>query len=274
MGPETLCHAGAVPRPYLIVTTGRTGSALLAHALAGTGRHGTPDEQLTGPDIDRWSDQLRVRSPLKGGSMLAYLDALRAQTSTPNGGFGTKLHSWAIPIVLRALATEPDAPSSDPGALLAWAFPGSVVLWSRRRDRVAGAVSLWRARQTGAWAQPAGSVLEESTDEPTIAEISELHRSLHLADLSVPGVLGRADFPVHEVVYEDLIVDWSSVLVDAFAFVDDDDDDEVGGGPDGGPVVAPPTLAKQSGVRTGETIARWVRATGGCPACGHPATTS
>ena len=260
-------------RPYLIVTGGRTGSSLLAHALAGTGRHGTPDEHLTVPDIDGWAERLGVRSPVQGGSMLGYLDALRARTASPGGGFGTKLHSSAIPLVARCLAVEPDAPSADASALLAWAFPGSVVLWSRRRDRVAGAVSMWRARQTGAWAQPAGAAVDEPAVEPSTTAISELHRSMHVADLSVPGVLARAGFPVHEVVYEDLVADWSAVLVDALTFLDA-----------GGPVdprsvaapdlVAPPTLARQSGERSAATIERWVAATGGCAACGHPGAAS
>lgn len=247
-------------RPYVIVTSGRTGSAILAHALAGTGRHGAPDEHLTAGDMDAWSERLGVRSPLHGGSMMVYLDALRSATSSPGGGFGTKLHTSAIPMVARLLAREPGAPS-DAAALLRWAFPDTVVLWSRRRDRVAGAVSRWRAQTTGTWARAAGTSRSEPVVEPSVTEISELHRLLHLTDLSVPGVLARARLPFHEVVYEDLVADWAGSVAAVRRFLGED-----------GVIapVPPPTLARQSGNRTEDTIARWIAATGGCSACGRP----
>jgi len=251
-----------VIRPYLIVTSGRTGSSILAHALQRTGRHGTPDEHLTVPEIDEWADRLGVPSPRQGGSMIGYLHALRAATASPDGGFGTKLQTSAIPMVARCLAGEPDAPSDDAAVLLGWAFPDTVVLWSRRRDRVAVAVSTWRARATGSWARPVTDAVEESHLDPSIEEISELHRLLHLTDMSIPGVLARAQLPVHEVVYEDLVADWDGSLVAIRRFL----------GEEGAiPPAPPPTLARQAGARTESSIRRWVTATGGCAACGHPA---
>lgn len=248
-----------MPATYLIVTSGRTGSSILAHALAATGTLGAPDEHLTVPDIEGWAQRVGVASPLRGGSVLAYLDALRAATSTPGGGFGTKLHTSAIPLVARLLAREPGAPDGDAAALLAWALPDAKVVWSRRRDRVAGAVSTWRARATGAWARPVGAAAPEPDDEPTVEEVSELHRLLHLTDLSVPGVLARTGLPTLEVVYEDLVADWDRRLAEVRRFLGDRPD---------GPTPRPP-LARQAGPRSAATVARWVAATGGCAACGR-----
>jgi trehalose 2-sulfotransferase len=248
--------------PYLIVTSGRTGSSILADALASTGRHGTPHEHLTVPGIELWSDRLGVASPLEGGSMIAYLDELRARTSTPGGGFGTKLHTPAIPLVTRCLASEPDAPGDDAATLLSWAFPDAVVLLSRRRDRVAAAVSRWRAQTTGDWIRPAGQGLDEPDLEVPLEEISEIHRLLHLADLRAAAILATAQLPVHEVFYDDLVADWDATLVAARLFLGEE-------GPI--PPTAPPTLARQSGDRTRADIERWVAATGGCAACGHRA---
>ena len=250
-------------RPYLIVTSGRTGSSILAHALQQTGRHGTPDEHLTVGDMDGWASRLGVPSPLQGGSMVAYLAAVRTSSASSNGGFGTKLHTSAIPMMGRFLAAEPDAPSEDPATLLAWAFPDSVVIWSRRRDRVAVAVSGWRARGSGAWAQAANAsspAAPAATEVPSVEEISEVHRALHVTDLSIPGVLARAQMPVHEVVYEDLVSDWVGSLDAVRRFL----------GEEGAiPPSAPPTLARQADARTDAIIDRWIEATGGCEPCGR-----
>jgi trehalose 2-sulfotransferase len=257
-----LCPVGG---SYLIVTSGRTGSSILAHALQRTGLHGNPDEHLTVTEIDGWAVRLGVRSPLRGGSMVAYLDALRTRTSSSGGGFGTKLHTAAIPMVARFLAEEPGAPDGDAAVLLGWAFPDTSVIWSRRRDRVAVAISMWRAETTGAWARPSGTTDAEPVLDPSNEQISELHRLLHLTDLSIPGVLARAGLPVHEVVYEDLVEDWDGTIVAVRRFLGEEG--SISPPP-------PPTLARQAGAGTEAAIDRWVAATDGCAACDHPGSMS
>jgi LPS sulfotransferase NodH len=233
--------------------------------LARTGVHGTPDEHLAVPDVDAWAERLDVASPLTGGSMRTYLDALRAATATPNGAFGTKLHTAALATVTRALAREPGAPEGS-AALLRWAFPDTAVVWSRRHDRVRVAFSLWQARATEAWARPADAPRAPAPDgdpaPPPHDEISELHRLLHVTDVSVRALLDRAGMPVHEVVYEDLVARWDDEVLATRRFLGEHD----ARGP-----VPPPTLARQSGDRTDALVERWVAATGGCPACGQAA---
>lgn len=144
-----------------IASAPRTGSTLLGSVLSGTGLVGDPKEYLNpmqvrdfearlAPEpLTRWRHRVMVGPlvPLAGrgrwtrARLAAYLTRVRAVRTGENGWFGLKIHhhhlvGWGL-----------DAP----GVVDALLGP---VTWVRltREDRVAQAVSWYRAMQTGRWA--------------------------------------------------------------------------------------------------------------------------
>jgi len=135
-----------------VCSTPRSGSGLLCRGLAATGRLGLPLEYLNPVLWAIFAERWHCGARLDG-----YLDALHSHRTDTAGVFGVKVH-WAQ---LEAAAGEVGA---DPGALLARLAPAGSVVRTRRVDRVAQAVSLWRAERSGVWSL---AVSESSGDRPS-----------------------------------------------------------------------------------------------------------
>ncbi len=143
-------------RVYVIASTPRTGSTLLARLLEATGRAGVPKEYLNPMQVRDWTVRrgglagLAHRplwGPLAGATLLlprgaAWLDAHLADVRSRRacgGWFGLKLHAHHH---ARWFAHRDVASALGP------------VTWIRvrREDRLGQAISWARALQTGAWA--------------------------------------------------------------------------------------------------------------------------
>ncbi len=123
-------------RTYLIATTQRTGSHLLAHLLGMRGDIGVPFEYLN--DYRSSLELTRRRQPNTELAQLALLLEMRARRTGSSGWFGIKAHwhTWS------AVLSKP---------LLAAQIQPDVIIYVIRRDRVAQAASLVIAEQTGWW---------------------------------------------------------------------------------------------------------------------------
>jgi trehalose 2-sulfotransferase len=142
---------------YVICTAPRTGSSLLAEALASTGQAGRPKEYF---DIHKhneqhWINQLKI--PRKED----YLDRVIAAGTTPNGVFGLKLHWHQLPALASKFASAAGS-QIVPGTKIAPAqvmldellqgrFPAVHYLWLRRRNKVAQGISYYRASRSDIW---------------------------------------------------------------------------------------------------------------------------
>ncbi len=163
---------------YLICTTPRSGSTLLCEALTNTGIAGRPEEffqlrketgttrrpleYFEGIDTTEIATILgestglddRRMNPVPGESYADYLGRIMQQRTTPNGVFGAKVMWGYFDGLLSNLACIPayrdlgDLTESD---LLSTVFPNLHCIWLTRHDKVAQAVSLWKAIQTWAW---------------------------------------------------------------------------------------------------------------------------
>jgi LPS sulfotransferase NodH len=144
-------HAVVTPFSYLICTEQRTGSTLLADALSGTGIAGTPDEYFTATNNDQY--QL-MRFGADNESQ--YVDRLIDKTSSSNGIFGVKVH-WNQTASMRkkltaALRQEMTGVDSAPlELLLRTKLQSPRYIWLRRKNKVAQAISFYRASRTGVW---------------------------------------------------------------------------------------------------------------------------
>jgi LPS sulfotransferase NodH len=198
----------------LVCATPRSGSTLLCALLAGTGVAGRPQEFF-----ERLAHSGLPRQPreyfagVEDPELLAHLaptdpgapdgadpiPPALAEGTTPNGVFGAKL-MWTHLLDLAArLDRPPDA------ALLSERFPDPSYVHVTRGDKVAQAVSLWRAVQTRAWR--AGDVKEEGTATYHGGAIGHL-----VAQLSEQDEAWRAWFAANgirplTIAYEDLATD-------------------------------------------------------------------
>ena len=138
---------------YVICTAPRSGSTLLCRMLAATGVAGRPESYFYGTSVASWAADLDIAAPrarTEPDLLRAVLAAAIAQGRGDTGLFGLRQqqHSFALLCTKLALL-YPGAHSQR--ALLRHAFGSILYLHLTRRDKVAQAVSLLKAEQTGLW---------------------------------------------------------------------------------------------------------------------------
>jgi trehalose 2-sulfotransferase len=163
---------------YLVCATPRSGSTLLCEMLRGTGVAGAPREHF---ERLRHSDRPRqpreyfaglddpcvhgLLTPLEPGHPSeepadAWRERVVREGMTPNGVWAGKL-MWGHVEDLLSRARELDGLAGADLATVLRALFGDVrLVFVTRVDKVAQAVSLWRAVQTQRWSAPAGAPRE------------------------------------------------------------------------------------------------------------------
>ena len=141
---------------YLICGSQRSGTTLLATALASTGVAGRPEEYFLAVDeqaMPEW--RCWERGPLGvahgATSREDYLRIVNRLGTTPNGVFGSKLHWNNVPWSVAKFQELPRFAGLSRAEVLHRAFPGLHAVHLTRRDRVAQAVSWARAARDGVW---------------------------------------------------------------------------------------------------------------------------
>ena len=148
-------------RSYVLACTPRVGSHLLADALTATGVAGHPREWLprytpeTAPKtpVDRMK---LVTQPPPDNAYDMAADAERIRKiltfgTSENGVFGLVVHWLVLQDAVRRLTAFLGTEESEPHRVLSGAFPNLSYVWLRRRDKVAQAVSWYKAIQTGVY---------------------------------------------------------------------------------------------------------------------------
>jgi trehalose 2-sulfotransferase len=162
---------------YVLACTPRTGSHLLSDALTATGIAGRPREWLprfTADTAPRTPiDRMKLVSqppPDPNYDPVADAEQIRGfleRGTTDNGVFGVVVHWLVTQDVVRRLQAFTGTSETEPHRVLAAAFPNLSYVWLKRRDRVAQAVSWYKAIQTGVYvghhanAGKAGAEVEE-----------------------------------------------------------------------------------------------------------------
>src|SRR5579862_3634810 len=131
---------------YVICTAPRTGSSLLAEALASTGRAGRPKEyfDIYKQNERNWMKRFGIQREKD------YLEKVIAAGTTPNGVFGMKLHWHQIPALASKFAAAAESKAAPAGEialdeLLQDRFPAVHYLWLLRRNKLAQGISYYRA---------------------------------------------------------------------------------------------------------------------------------
>lgn len=179
LGPEhDAVEPTATTTTYLICTTPRSGSNLLCDRLTATGVLGTPTEYLEmNLAVAYLTNRWRV------DNLLDYLETLKAKRTGSNGVFANKVHWRQVTALSDLIWPGTDGPSIEScAAVLDLLFPNSYLVHLRREDRLAQAVSLFKAFGTGAWS----SYFEQRRDLPDydFASILSHYRALVWEEVS------------------------------------------------------------------------------------------
>ncbi len=187
-------------RCYVLACTPRVGSHLLSDALTATGVAGQPREWLprftpetapktpldrmklvtqppTGVPYDRDEDAARIRKLIANGT-------------SENGVFGSVVHWMVLPDATRRLQEFLDTREPEPHRVLSAAFPNLSYVWVRRRDRIAQAVSWYKAIQTGVFVGRHG---KDAIDESEVLRY-DYNRIRHLLSALTSAENGWTSF--------------------------------------------------------------------------------
>ena len=208
---------------YLVCSTQRSGSSLLCELLKGSEVAGVPDEYFetlrsTGiprqarqyfeaPGLQEVVDRL---PPLKPGRPEAigefegwFRYALQRGTSR-NGVFGAKM-MWNYLDDFRDRVRElPGLQQLSFTQALDEIFPNLRIIFVRRRDKVAQAVSLWKAIQTEQW-RAEGSGESERAAEYNYRALKHLVTELHRWDASWEDWFHATGREPIRVIYEEFV---------------------------------------------------------------------
>lgn len=148
-------------RSYVIACTPRVGSHLLSDALTSAGIAGRPREWVL-----RFTPDTAPRTPMDRMKLVtqpppqerydlaedaAHIRKVLAAGTGENGVFGIVVHWFVLQDAVRRLQAFLDTAEPAPHRVLSSALPGLSYVWLRRRDRVAQAVSWYKAIQTGTY---------------------------------------------------------------------------------------------------------------------------
>jgi LPS sulfotransferase NodH len=246
---------------YVICTGPRTGSSLLCAGLWHTGLAGRPAEYF---DVhmrneEHWRKQLAVRNDCD------YLGRVLNAATTSNGVFGLKLHWHQTPALLAKLLAErqqaplPELPAR-PGAgtvadidrLLRARLGDIRYVWLRRKNKVAQAISYYRASQSDLWRVPAAGGLPDQS-------ASAVAFDYHAIDTCVRDVIdfdrGWQEFFLRQrlralvVIYEDFIQTNEKTIHGILSYLGLDDPNLI---------IAPPQYLRQADDVSAEWESRYV----------------
>jgi len=233
---------------YIIATSQRTGSTLLTDALTGTGIAGAPEEYFL--KATHGDDFLKRRFGVREDA--EYIGRLIAATATPNGVFGFKLFwgQWdgLVPKLMAAAGGSSQGPLHEalPGLLQA-ALGSPRYVWLRRRDKVAQAVSLYRASRTGIWRAQAGRNDQECVaDRELVFDFDQIHASvqrLEQADWNWDAYFRSYRLRPLMLFYEEFVTHYEMTVQGVLKFL---------GLPHEDAAIPPPKLERQADERSRE----------------------
>lgn len=251
---------------YLVCATPRSGSTLLCEMLRATGVAGAPGEHfehLRHSDMPRQPrEYFRGLDDPRVHALLAPLEASRASEEpaeawrervlregmTPNGVWAGKLMWGHVQDLLSRAHELAGLAGADLATVLHMLFGEVRLVFVTRTDKVAQAVSLWRAVQTQRWSAPAGAPSEPRREVYSFAAIDHLVAQLEAHDAAWRRWLAeQADGEPFELSYEQIDADPRAAVQRTMRFV-------------GLPMVevVDPPLRHQSDARSHEWARRYV----------------
>jgi LPS sulfotransferase NodH len=209
-------------RAYLVCCDARTGSSLLAATLRATGRAGKPFEYFTRAEIDKpWlRAELRVPDDLSFTSFPEWRDYIVKAGSEMGGVFAASVHYWQLPHCVETFRADPAAPALE---VLRGFFPDLRLIWLRRDNIVAQAISHHVAMATNIWNSRLGGAMrpgESDRGAPyDFDKIEHQVQSVFAAQAGWRETLKGAQAITMALTYEELAADLPGAVARVFAHV-------------------------------------------------------
>lgn len=205
---------------YILCGTPRTGSTLLCDLLASTGRTGSPDSFYRRQSISEWAEEWNMPKPGTVAESEFDVAYLRAAIAAGKGGtdiFGLRLMRENLGELSATLdRIHPQLPSDR--ARLERAFGKVLYIHLSRADKLAQAVSLVKAEQSGLWhIAPDGTEIERLAPEDELRyDFERLRREV--AKLDAYDAAWNTWFDEQGIVplrvtYEQLSIDPAATLI-------------------------------------------------------------
>jgi trehalose 2-sulfotransferase len=209
---------------YLVCATQRSGSTLLCELLKGTEVAGVPDEffealRSTGlprqprqyfetPEVADIAERLAPTDPGRPeqpGEFEGWFSYALQRGTSPNGVFGAKM-MWNYFDDFRGRVRElPGLGEVTFNEALDALFPQLRIVFVRRRNKVAQAVSLWKAVQTQQWRNEDDLFRGDSPAEYDYRALKHLVNELHLWDARWEDWFHATGREPIRVIYEDFV---------------------------------------------------------------------
>jgi LPS sulfotransferase NodH len=207
---------------YFVCATQRSGSTLLCELLKGTEVAGVPDEFFEGlrstglarqprqyfeepefADIAERLAPLDPGRPEEPGEFAGWFSYVLQRGTTPNGVFGSKM-MWNYFDDFRGRIGElPGVEGLPFTEALDTVFPQLKIIFVRRRDKVAQAVSLWKAIQTQQWRDPGEHSQSFTEAAYDFRAIDHLVKQLHREDANWEDWFHATGREPIRVIYEE-----------------------------------------------------------------------
>ncbi|MET7474841.1 Stf0 family sulfotransferase [Streptomyces sp. NPDC005648] len=230
---------GLPPVRYVLASTPRCGSNMLARALWHTGLAGFAEDYFADAFVldyfERWGFDSDDPQELAEG----YVRRLMACRTSPNGVFGLRIHAGHLGRL-----------EADPYDIL----QAPRYIWIQRGDRLRQAVSYAMAEQTGVWILD-GTYLPEPEGSARVAPrygYDDIRRHLRLLDRDTAAwedYFDRHGVVPHVVVYEDLVARYEEGLRGCLDFL----------GVDAPASVPAPGIRRQADELTQQWVERFLR---------------
>lgn len=205
---------GGSERAYLILTTPRSGSWMLAEALRATGVAGHPEEYFRTELRALYSREWELPEPVRADQLL---ERIRSEGTTPNGVFGAKVHWMQFSGLVRLLReAAADGREVSVAELLSRAFPDLSVVWLQRDDQVGQAISWYRAITTNDWWQVKGQRATRQVPGLSLdpRQVAVLERKIARANAEIAQFVANQGLQVTRVSYEALARDFAPTVRD------------------------------------------------------------
>lgn len=220
---------------YIICTTMRSGSTLLASGLRQTNMAGRPEEYFAPPvrlpqaqifDMDPARYQALLKAHREAHPADQTLRQIIDAGTTDNGVFGVKIH-FQRPFsdfhnAVELLQASFNDRLASPHVLFSRAFPRLSYIWLRRSDRIEQAVSLFKALKTSEFVRVEGSndpIKPIHVEDFDSAAIRRLADWLQSGDDAWRSFFKRYRLQPLTIDYEDLAANYESTLRSVLNFL-------------------------------------------------------
>ncbi len=217
MDPKINSPVSTPKKSYTIWFSQRTGSTLLAQALASTSLAGNPAEWLH-----------EVEGPLETPTTaraIAVQQKIWEQGTTSNGIFGMKV-SFYEPFFSRVsllFQLLPECENKNLSRSKVWeaAFPNSRHIFMTRRNKIRLAVSWWKAIKSGEWHRANGAQAPKAdlSNAYSFDAINHLLLESTLREAGIQAFFTEAGIQPLTIVYEDFIADYHGTVKCVLAFL-------------------------------------------------------